>query len=404
MSLTTAQIQAIIVTERVSSVFSLTASAFVVVTFLLSDKFRKPINRLVFYATFGNVITNIATLISIDGIEAGKGSSLCQFQAFLIQWFMPADALWTFAMSCNVWLSFFRSYDAAALRRLEWKYLLACYGVPFVPGLIYLFVNTIGRGKIYGSAVLWCWVSLQWDFLRVATFYGPVWIVILCTIAIYIRVGSVIFKWRKQLLSMERPGEANEFPATGIIKTSEVTVTRNEEYGSSRPNSGNINKKASFPSSSTSRHQTQSRVHRPGGGIDPNKAALKYCKCALLFFIALLITWVPSTVNRIYTIIRPTDVVFGLNLAAALVLPLQGFWNAIIYMATSSYAVKCLWGDIKEVCRHIPSRRLSEQMKRQAATVHTTELDDRASKMSSNTINYDPERSSSQSELVGVAK
>lgn len=253
-------------------------------------------------------------------------------------------------------------------------------------------------------AQLWCWVSLQWDFLRVATFYGPVWIVILCTIAIYIRVGSVIFKWRKQLLSMERPGEANEFPATGIIKTSEVTVTRNEEYGSSRPNSGNINKKASFPSSSTSRHQTQSRVHRPGGGIDPNKAALKYCKCALLFFIALLITWVPSTVNRIYTIIRPTDVVFGLNLAAALVLPLQGFWNAIIYMATSSYAVKCLWGDIKEVCRPIPSRRLSEQMKRQAATVHTTELDDRASKMSSNTINYDPERSSSQSELVGVAK
>lgn len=87
MSLTTAQIQAIIVTERVSSVFSLTASAFVVVTFLLSDKFRKPINRLVFYATFGNVITNIATLISIDGIEAGKGSSLCQFQAFLIQWY-----------------------------------------------------------------------------------------------------------------------------------------------------------------------------------------------------------------------------------------------------------------------------------------------------------------------------
>lgn len=68
--------------------------------------------------------------------------------------FMPADALWTFAMSCNVWLSFFRSYDAAALRRLEWKYLLACYGVPFVPGLIYLFVNTIGRGKIYGSAVV----------------------------------------------------------------------------------------------------------------------------------------------------------------------------------------------------------------------------------------------------------
>lgn len=204
---------------------------------------------------------------------------------------------------------------------------------------------------------------------------------------------------------MERTGETNEFPATGIMKTSEVTITRNEEYGSSRPNSGNISKKASFPRySGTTRHPTQSRVHQPSGGIDPNKAALKYCNCALLFFIALLITWVPSTINRIYTIIRPTDVVFGLNLAAALVLPLQGFWNAIIYMATSSYAVKCLWEDIKEVCRPIPSRRLSEQKRRQLSTIQATELDDRASKISSTTINYDPERSSSQSELVGVAK
>jgi len=86
MSLTAAQTRDIIVTERVASVFSLTASAFVVVTFLLNDKFRKHVNRLVFYATFGNVITNIATLISRDGIEAGNGSPLCQFQAFLIQW------------------------------------------------------------------------------------------------------------------------------------------------------------------------------------------------------------------------------------------------------------------------------------------------------------------------------
>lgn len=67
---------------------------------------------------------------------------------------MPADALWTFAMGCNVWLSFFRSHDASALRRLEWKYLIACYGVPLIPALIYLFVHSIDRGKVYGSAVV----------------------------------------------------------------------------------------------------------------------------------------------------------------------------------------------------------------------------------------------------------
>lgn len=327
-------------------------------------------------------------------------------------------------MSCNVWLSFFRSYDAAALRRLEYKYLLACYGVPFVPALIYLFVSTMGRGKIYGSAVvsqschlgrrcapsltllqLWCWVSMDWDFLRVATFYGPVWFMILLTIAVYVRVGLVIFKWRKQLLSMERTEESNEFPATGIIKTSEVTITTNEELGTSRPESATISKKPSFPGhSGTIRRTTHTRVHRPSGGIDPNKAAVKYCKCALLFFIALLITWVPSTINRIYTLFRPTDVLFGLNLAAAVVLPLQGFWNAIIYMTTSSFAVKCLWSDIRDACRSPSPSPTSVQMRGQLATSRQAEFDESASKVSSNTLRYDPDRSSSQSELVGQGK
>lgn len=67
---------------------------------------------------------------------------------------MPADALWTFAMSCNVYLSFFHSYDTSALRKLEWKYFLACYGVPFIPALTYLFVSSQERGKIYGGATV----------------------------------------------------------------------------------------------------------------------------------------------------------------------------------------------------------------------------------------------------------
>ena len=57
-------------------------------------------------------------------------------------------------MGCNVWLSFFKSYDTAALKRLEYKYFLACYGLPFIPALIYLFVNTVSRGRIYGSALV----------------------------------------------------------------------------------------------------------------------------------------------------------------------------------------------------------------------------------------------------------
>ena len=65
---------------------------------------------------------------------------------------MVADALWTFAMACNVYLTFFRKYDAKQLRSLEWRYILFCYGVPFIPAFTFFFVRSESRGKIYGSA------------------------------------------------------------------------------------------------------------------------------------------------------------------------------------------------------------------------------------------------------------
>lgn len=80
------QLFAIAITERVCSTISLIGTFVIVTTFIGSCSFRKPINRLVFYASWGNIMANIATLISQDGIHAGVEGSLCQFQAFLIQW------------------------------------------------------------------------------------------------------------------------------------------------------------------------------------------------------------------------------------------------------------------------------------------------------------------------------
>jgi hypothetical protein len=67
---------------------------------------------------------------------------------------MPADALWTLAMACNVYLTFFRKYNAEQLRALEWKYMIFCYGIPFLPAFSYFFVQSAARGKVYGSATV----------------------------------------------------------------------------------------------------------------------------------------------------------------------------------------------------------------------------------------------------------
>jgi hypothetical protein len=93
MSLSASQIFALEVTERTCSVLSLMGTSFIISTFLSDKAFHKPINRLVFYASWGNILANVATLISTSGIRLGVDGFLCQFQAFLIQWYAPRPPL-----------------------------------------------------------------------------------------------------------------------------------------------------------------------------------------------------------------------------------------------------------------------------------------------------------------------
>lgn len=79
------------------------------------------------------------------------------------------------SMAINVYLTVFKNFNTDDLKRLEWIYLLVNYGLTFIPAFVYCFVNIEGKGKIYGPAVLWCWVTPEFDWLRVALLYGPAW-------------------------------------------------------------------------------------------------------------------------------------------------------------------------------------------------------------------------------------
>ena len=59
-------------------------------------------------------------------------------------------------MAINVYLCMFKKYNATQLKALEWKYVLLCYGAPFIIAFAYLFVHTEDRGRLYGSAVVCC--------------------------------------------------------------------------------------------------------------------------------------------------------------------------------------------------------------------------------------------------------
>ena len=85
--LTEDQLNAIVIIERVNSSLSVVGCIFIMVTFLSSKAFHKPINRLVFFASAGNIMTNVATLISRSALGDLNGA-LCQMQGFLIQMYV----------------------------------------------------------------------------------------------------------------------------------------------------------------------------------------------------------------------------------------------------------------------------------------------------------------------------
>lgn len=99
---------------------------------------------------------------------------------------------------------------------------------------------------------------------------------------------------------------------------------------------------------------TQTRTRDPEAGVESSgrvprrkandRASWAYTKVAVLFFTAMLITWIPSSANRVFSVVHPGKINFALEYLSALVLPLQGFWNAVIYAVTSWAAVKEVFG------------------------------------------------------------
>ncbi|KAL6822509.1 putative G-protein coupled receptor protein [Trichoderma camerunense] len=380
--LTQKQLNIISDIERACSVISLLGCVFIIVTFCFSSSFHKPINRLVFYASFGNMMTNVGTLMSRSYLSS-PNSPGCQLQGFLIQMFMPADAFWTLAMAFNVYLTFYHKYDARKLRRMEIPYLLCCYGIPFIPAFVYIFLKNKEGYRAYGNATLWCWITTEWDIFRIATFYGPVWVVIFATFFIYIRAGRTIYEKHKQLNDFHSSEGLSSVDVITTLRTTEVTVTTSEavaDPGAFRthpspgrhpsitdPEGQNPNysvhiSAAQAPAddkiepvkpanTETTKKLRLGRSTRPPTArrrnYEINNAAWAYAKCSLLFFTALLVTWIPSSANRVYSVVKSQEINAPLEIMSAFVLPLQGFWNALIYAVTSWGACKSFWEDIR---------------------------------------------------------
>ncbi|CAF3471158.1 unnamed protein product [Fusarium graminearum] len=358
--------------ERACSIPSLLGSLFIIATYCSSKLFHKPISRMLFYASFGNMMCNVATLISNSFVNH-PNSAGCQTQAFLIETFMFADVFWALAMATNVYLTFYHRFDGVKLRKLEPLHISLCYGIPFIIAITFLFVKNGDGVRAYGNANLWCWLTVQWDAWQLAT-YGLIWLIIFIAFSLYVRVGVTIYKWRSRLhdfsYSNDRTDLSQVPPSSdlsGIAKTTDITITT---LDSPPPASGQSLRPATRPDPvhsadiyagpslpvAPSFEQPNTRTKNPERRkrSPSDEAAMSYAKTALLFFTAMLITWIPASANRLYILIDGKASV-QLGYVSAFVLPLQGFWNALIYYYTSRAACKQVIARLRT-----GSRRLDE--------------------------------------------
>ncbi|KAI1101470.1 hypothetical protein F4804DRAFT_10306 [Jackrogersella minutella] len=403
-ALTKQHIDIIVIFERSGASLSILGVLMIFIALATFKKLRTVSNIFIGFASVANMGASVACIIGYSGVQAGSNSHLCQAQAFMFELFMQSDPWWSFAMAVNVYMVFFFSANPNSFLDYWWAYCLVCYGIPFIPSL-WLLIARGGDGQnVYGNATIWCWIDKDWSNLRIYTYYLPIWVCIILSSLVYIAVGYCVFKQRNQLrnLSLSNPGRdaPNErdsgeknlctnaavmgsinrevVQVTTVNSSTAQTIGEPSSSGAAPPNwfDGPPDNQSYFdgPAAPISAprpyHTTVTRITadpRPREGLrarfrngvqqwrarlnrmDPVKLA--YLRTSFVFAISVFVTWTPSSINRVHDLVYAETASFALNLASAVVLPLQGVWNAVIFFSTSWPALR------KEVKALMDSRR-----------------------------------------------
>ncbi|KAJ4153432.1 hypothetical protein LMH87_009918 [Akanthomyces muscarius] len=361
------KITTLVAIERSGASMSMIAISMIAIAYLVYPKLRTTPNTFLLFASIANAGASIASMIGYDGLMQGDESALCQGQAFIFEWFMQADPWWSCAMACNVFLVFFCNVDPTTFPRYIWVYCLICFGGPLIPAIILISVKDRSRGPVFGDATLWCWIGPNWSLVRLYAYYIPIWICIFLSIVIYIVVGCRVFRHRNRLRSaglqsLDKNGRLPSMQTTDVDDSAEeICPNRIEYYGtavtevhiesdiSPCDDHGHLIRQPPTHAAtiSTSDHNTAetrqalhtmqpitrtsvsaiprsnktsfsqqlgklkrtatSRLKR----LDPVKMA--YLRTSFIFGFAVLVTWIPSSVNRLYSIANHGHINFQLS-------------------------------------------------------------------------------------------
>ncbi|PMB64658.1 hypothetical protein BM221_009498 [Beauveria bassiana] len=313
------QIRLLVQLERIGGSISLVAVVCIFLAYTLFPKVRNVQNTFIVFASVSNAGASVGSIIAFDGLRSGTTSALCKAQSFLFEMFMQSDPWWSLAMAINVLLVFYFRATPDSFARWWWVYCLICYGGPFVIAISLLLAKTGNNIPVYGEA------TTRND--EIDGCYG--------TVVTEVQVTSCAGTPQPPPRSAQRPHPADiesQRPTQSVFDHSPTHVPPGFVQYFSSVESPSQNGRQAQQSPLKRAMASVKSACRQFTVADPVKRA--YLRTSFLFAISVLVTWIPSSMNRIHSWIAGQSP-YQFHVATAAVLPLQGLWNAIIFFVTS---------------------------------------------------------------------
>jgi len=162
--------------------------------------------QIVFALVLNDMMFNTSFLYG-DASNYGEESSMCQFQAFSVNYFLVCSIMWSCSASYLIDIVVSQSLQTSQNRHdgfsptiLRRKMFVVCQLLPIIPSVMPMWF------KAYGSSgVGWCWIkkgkgpNSEYEYIRLFSVYFWNWLAIFYCVCNYWKVSRAMRKLRENV-------------------------------------------------------------------------------------------------------------------------------------------------------------------------------------------------------------
>ena len=193
VTLTTSQREIIYYCDLAVAVLSLIGGLFIIILFLTCKSLQTYPFKLISILALFDLFNAIGFMLPT--YDAHSSQIICKAQGIIVNFFTLASILWSAVIAFSLYLITLKSmlYVEKYLMLYVIIVLSLCAGDSLVPYML----------DSYGTVAGWCWITQrkigdQFFFERYLLFFGPLWVVVICNILLYVIIANRLRKTHKE--------------------------------------------------------------------------------------------------------------------------------------------------------------------------------------------------------------